>query len=162
MHLCLLLLLLLKLGFRGRRCHNTLLSKTWRCRTWGRMMGRRRGPRLWRWIAQRARMTQRRPGFQLRRNIRIRSSGLVVAVHDGSLNGWRLGHSLRHMTWTQGRASSLCPQLGLDVDAFSCQHIFSFHLWREWNTFLEEYSFEQRVLISEHEAFVCGTSMSCL
>jgi hypothetical protein len=61
---------------------------------------------------------QYRNGLSLRSDIRVRSTRLVVSVHDSALNRGRLNEVLGHMSWSQVRTTSLCTKLSLDIDSF--------------------------------------------
>lgn len=61
----------------------------------------------------------------------------MVSVQQGTLDWWRLDHILWHMSWTKGWAACFGAQLSLDI-----------------NPFLEEDTFQKRVLVTQHQALV--------
>lgn len=69
----------------------------------------------------------------------------MVSVQNGTLNGRRLNHILRHVRWSQVWAASLGLKLGLDI-----------------NSFLEKDALQQRILVAQHQAFIGSASVSCL
>jgi len=68
-----------------------------------------------------------------------------MTVDQSTLDRWRLYHVLGHVRRTQVWAARLGSKLGLNID-----------------TFLKEDTFQQRVLVAEHQAFVGSCSMGSL
>lgn len=56
-----------------------------------------------------------------------------------------MDHVLRHVCWAKARAASLGLKFGLDIDSF-----------------FEENTLQQRVLVAQHQTLVSGTSVSRL
>jgi hypothetical protein len=88
---------------------------------------------------------QHRDRLSLGSDIRVRSTRLVVSVHDSTLDWGRLNNVLGHVSWTQVWAASLCTKFGLNIDSL-----------------LKKNTLQQRVLVSKHQALVGGGAVSRL
>jgi hypothetical protein len=68
-----------------------------------------------------------------------------MPVQDGPLNRRRLHQILRHMSRPKIWAAGFRTKFGLHIDAF-----------------FQEDAFQQRVFVTQHEAFIGGMAMSSL